>query len=335
MQFNNTSPFPGIAWEYVTSNNEYFITTVARVKLVFHSALHNGEWKLRLDSDQGELFDSDVYYGDIGISSIRYESDYVSHKEHTDVIINAFAHAPRMNAKKTWKTSVEIYSQNHNLLKKYSLMVQGEKKYRRVGPLWLTFGRKRASKVPIRYEKAYGGTIKNKNYNLLKVDQHNPIGCGMKKIGDSKKVAYAPQVSYVATKHKAPAGFGFINRAWKSRLAQETVENFDSSHNQAAHPELIMKGYLYGNTNFRLENLSVLNTIQSFSIPEYSFYSRILSTTDDLYREMKMDTVIIDLEGESSHDCCVYLSYRSHTPKIQNVESVEVLFTDHSIDCVK
>lgn len=352
MQFNNLSPFPGIAWDYVTTHNEYFVTTMVRVKFAFHPTDHAGKWLLKPDPDQGELFDADIYYGEVGATSVRYESDYVGYKAHTDVIVNASAHAPRKKPKKSWKTTIEVYSHEHNFLKKYSLIVRGEKKYRRVGPLWLTFGRKKVLSVPIRYENAYGGTImkplkkKEKTAKCIKVDPYNPVGCGMKKISDPKKTVFAPQIFYVGQKHKTPAGFGYINRAWKTRLPYAGTydkewldskhpfppEDYDPYYNQAAHPELIMEGYLRGKATFRLENLSPNNEIKSFSLLDYSLLSRVVTHTGELYREMHIDTVIIDLDGEGIDDYRVYVSYRSRTPKMEEVTSVEVLFADYALN---
>ena len=350
MQFNNYSPFPGIAWEFVTSESDYFITAVARAKFKFVPIYDGLNWGLIPDSDQGELFDADVYYGEVGQSAVRYESDYVGYKPNTDIILNAHAHAPKMKRGKSWKTSVEIYSHNHEFLKKYSLVVRGEKKYRRFGLLWLSLGRKKEVSIPIRYERARGGTIsksyknKYKSPKVLYVNPENPIGCGIKKIGNPIKTVYAPQIFYADKKHSAPAGFGFINRAWKTRVSKAGTYNeqwlehqhplppkdFDDSYNQAAHPELIMDGYLRGGANFHLDNLTPNNLIRSFTLPDYSFISRTNTHTGEIYKEMNIDTVIIDLEGENSDNFRAYISYRSRTPKTQAVTSVDVLFSDMS-----
>ena len=90
--------------------------------------------------------------------------------------------------------------------------------------------------------------------------ENNPSGTGIKHRNMPKKDFPVEQISWpelIDTK-PYPAGFGFINRAWKHRLAYAGTydkkwqdeqhpyppHDFDYFHHQAANPELIMDGYL-------------------------------------------------------------------------------------------
>lgn len=339
MNFNNYTPFPGIAWENVNANAAWFVTTVARVKFSFKAEM------LVFDSDQGELFTSDQFFEEEA-SSVRYESDYVRFKKKTDIILNANAFSPDGKAVSAWECGIRIYDEKSHLLKAYGLRVKGEKKYLKAGPIWSPSFRSKATQVPIRYEKAYGGCImipaKDDHHEdeYIKVDPYNPIGCGIKKIGDPEQTVYSPQIEYLEKMNtKVPAGFGFINRAWKSRsdLAgtydQAWVDNqhplpphdFNSDYNQGAHPELIMKGYLKGGSRIELTNLREGEPVQTFELPQLELLARLRTHTGDMYQTMNLDTLIIDVDDEDKAKHCVYASYRALTPQTQAIEAAEIM----------
>jgi hypothetical protein len=340
MEFNNYTPFAGIAWENVNANGEWSVSTVARVKFEFKE---NG---LLLASAQGALFTSDEFYEEAGSSSVRYESDYVSFKENTDLIINAHAWSPNAKALTSWDCGIRIYSEDRKLLKAYGLQVRAEKRHLKAGPIWSTSLRDKSTSIPIRYEKAKGGCIKipakneDESDKYLYVNPYNPIGCGIKKIRDSEQTVFSPQVLYLKKPHhKVPAGFGFINRAWKSRTDfagtydEKWIEkqhplppyDFDIRYNQAAHPQLIMDGYLKTPCTFELTNLREGESIQKFELPHLELLSRIRTHTGDIHQKMNLDTLIIDIDDEDISKHCVYASYRALTPKTQEINAAEIM----------
>ena len=344
MQFNNNTPFPAISWEVVDADNNWHVTTLARVKFKFHPTDKSGIWELRPDPKQGELFGEDEYYGEVGESSIRFESDYVSYKPNTDVIINAASFSPNNEKKVSWNCGVEIFCEKGKLLKHYGLKVKGEKKYLKAGPIWSTSFRKKATQVSLRYEKAYGGTImipakdESQNDKYIASDLYNPIGCGIKKIKDPKQTVYSPQVQYLEKiDSKAPPGFGFINRSWKSRLLfggtydKEWIDkqhplpphDFNDLYNQGAHPELVMDGYLKMGTQFELTNLMRGEEVQKFTLPQLMFYNQC-ATQDAVsgLNKLNIDTVVIDIEDEE--DMSVYVTWRIHQEKTPSLQTVHL-----------
>lgn len=350
MELNNYTPFASISWENVDANNNWYATLISRVKLDITASSTDRNLELKLSKDQGELFSKDTYYGEVGESSVQYESDYITYKPNTDVILNANAISPKNKKRSAWDCGIRIFDNNQKLLKEYGLKVKGEKELHRAGLVWVPGFRKRSTQVPIRYERSAGGTIKkvfeNKEDKHIKCNYYNPVGCGMKKVRDPKSVVYVPQIKYLYKKiGKVPAGFGFINRAWKSRLKyagtydQKWIEtqhplpphDFDPYYNQAAHPELIMKGYLKEGTKIELINLLEGREKYSFTLPSFDLVSRLRLHTGDIYQKMNLDTLIIDINSHNKEEHCIYASYRVQIPIKEDIELAEIMLVQEEV----
>lgn len=87
MKIENNTPFPAIVWPSLDPKDNSYITILCRVKLLFDSRGDDGLWSLKFDQDQGELFESDVFY-DKSTFSVKYESDYAPYKRQADLIVN-------------------------------------------------------------------------------------------------------------------------------------------------------------------------------------------------------------------------------------------------------
>lgn len=346
MELKNYTPFPSIAWENVDSENNWYVTLVSKVKLDIKVQEKSSKLLLQLAKDQGELNLADVYNGEMGKSSVRYESDLVTYKKNTDVVLNAKAIAPDGKKKKSWDCGVKIFDVNNKLLKEYGLSVKGEKKFYKLGMVWSPGFRKKAYEIPIRYEKAYGGTIKTKKDKNIKTNIYNPVGCGMKKIRDPQQVVSSVQIKYLRNKlTKVPAGFGFIGRTWKNRLKyigtydKNWLENhhplpphdFDYLYNQAAHPELIMNGYLQAGTKIELFNLIKYWEKAYLEVPSFELISRLKFNTGDIFKKMDLDTLVIDIDDEDESKHCIYASYRTRIPKVLEVDESQIMLIQNRI----
>jgi len=346
MQINNYTPFAGLAWEVVHANNTWSVSAVARARFRLQKSDELGEIKLSLDPQQGELFPTDIFWGESDRSSVRYESDLVSFKPNTDLVLNANAVSPRAKFRRNWSCGVRVYSEKNELLRSYFLNVFGERKIHKLGVVWWSGFLARVNVVPIRYEYAKGGTVsipaKNKRKEkFLKVNRYNPAGCGIKKIRDPKRTAYTPQILYRGLPKftRIPPGFGFINRAWKSRVKlagtydKKWIKNqhplpphdFDPFYNQAAHPELIMDGYLKGGSRIELVHLLEGAKKQHFRLPEMRVFTRVKMYTGEILKEMNIDTVLIDIDGEEGKEPGVYISWRASVPRPLEAEATDIM----------
>lgn len=351
MEFNNYTPFVSLAWENVDHNEQWYITSLLRVKYKIVKT-NNDTYELVYDKEQGELFDSDEYYEKVGNSSVRYESDIIPFKKYTDIIINAKAVSPKEDGELSWSTNVKIYDDTNSLLKEYPLAIKAEKIYHKAGIIWTPTISKKQKSVDIRYEKAYGGTIfiideKTQEEQHIYCNQFNPIGCGVKKIKDPKPYINSEQILHIdGKKRDIPAGYGFIDKSWKTRLPyagtfdEQWLENkhpilpddYDIYYNQAANTNLIMDTYIKHNYKIQLINLKNNHLNISFTIPKLNTLIRIKNELTTSIHKMNIDTIIVDLDDENDDENFVYISYRAYTKKTFDTNSVDIMINNEKGD---
>jgi hypothetical protein len=132
--------------------------------------------------------------------------------------------------------------------------------------------------VPLRYELAYGGTLKAPGVEAPdKVYAPNPVGCGY--LGGEKPdpaiLFPAPQIEASnepvrqITSEYRPEGLGPLSRWWQSRSQYagtyddqwrnnrfpDLPEDFDFAFYNSAHPGLVYTGYLDGEEHVALTGL--------------------------------------------------------------------------------
>jgi hypothetical protein len=88
MEFVNHTPFPALAFEGVDQHDQQFHVVVLRQTLDF-----TADGPLYADQ-QLPLCEEDVYFGEVGRSGVRAESDFCQFKPKCDVIVNGTAYAP-------------------------------------------------------------------------------------------------------------------------------------------------------------------------------------------------------------------------------------------------
>ena len=354
MQFNNYSPFAGIAWESVDAHNRYSAAVVARVKykLIKNTENKNSktqEWRLLLDSDQGALFSSDVYHSETATSSVRYESDFVDFKPHCDLVLNAKTYAPDNTPARSWVAGVEVYDEKNRLSNALHLNIKGFKQRTQLGPIWTNPLRDKIQSLNICYEYAYGGNIlkEDEEGNEISIasEPYNPVGCGIKKLNNPSAYIQAPQISYASKAYKnIPAGFGVINRAWKSRVEKAGTydeawiekqhplppHDFNPEYNQCAHSALVIKEYPKAKSKIVLHNILKEQSEHFFKLPQLQLYSRVRVHTGDIYTKMNLDTIVVDVDSDNEEEYALYLSYRSLTKLTQEVECAEILLKANS-----
>jgi len=333
MLFENHTPFPAIAWENVDASNHWHITTVARVKYALIPSEEG--YRLQLFPDQGELFGEDMFYGTMGQSSIQYESDFVTYKPVTDIIVNAKAYLPSY-ATET-QCQVEILDASKHLLRRVTVNVKSP--YEKS---------KEPRQIALRYEDTYGGgyatPTEDDPYDYHTLDEYNPIGVGKHDKNTSKEKNRKPLIEFAEERFRQepyPAGFGIINRAWKSRLAfagtydddwlknQHPLSpyNFKYKYNQAANPALQLDGYLDIHAKIALTNLTGAKERLIFRIPDVILFNeQHTQSTHRKLNTMHIDTILVDIENEDKKQWAVYISYRSFVKKEDGYKSISCHF---------
>ena len=348
MDVNNFTPFPAVAWENVDSQKQSHFSSVVRVKYILQNTSDPEIWTLKLTPKQDELFGEDKYFKNDPSKPIRYETDFVTFKKNTDVIVNSYSYSPTAKAERDWTCRISVISPEKEIINSASLKVTGTQYWEKQGVLgWFKSEIKNAKSAPIDYSNAYGGCIKNpyakdfgKDYYLVE-DPINPLGTGVRHKEVSPDYFPAHQVEWKTPNTKNnnyPAGFGFVSRTWKQRLKyagtydKNWLDNqhpyppsdFDYLHNQAATPELIMDGYMKFGTEIYLENLIEGSPKCRFRIPELYCFTEFVSENNHTQRKtMNIDTVILDLDTEEK---AVYLSYRCFVPKYNEPKAINFCY---------
>ena len=261
-------------------------------------------------------------------SSVRYEDDLAPFKVGTDIIVNATAYAPGGQRMPSWRAGVCVGG-----LKKF-LTVTGPRAWVHAPLLgWSLTPIVPVRHVPVRYELAFGGDGV----------EANPVGLGAcePRKADTSQPIPAPRV--LAGDGRVPElgelypveGLGAIARTWQPRCARAGTfgeawasqggrrlpEDFDGAFWNAAHPELVMVGFLRGDEEVRLTALHPEHAELGFRLPA------VLVATGAVYGSgyrhgtpARLDTVLIDAEALR-----VELTWRAALPLFKGgVEAVHI-----------
>jgi hypothetical protein len=217
------------------------------------------------------------YSGEPGKSSLLYESDLPRTKLTTDVIVNGHAYSPRGEPVTTTTVSCRVGG-----LEK-SLHVTGDRVWKGFGPVVWKSRCQPFIKMPIRYERAYGGKdLRSKNPKGHKWDERNPVGTGFAKWRSHLIGQRVPNIHPAGPSlgRSEPAGFGVIAGHWKPRAklagtcdakweaerAPLLPEDFDDRFYQSAPRDQQAPRFLKGGEEVYLTNLTPDGTL-AFRLP--------------------------------------------------------------------
>lgn len=169
----------------------------------------------KLSKEQPPVLDMPEYHGEPGKSSIKYEADLILNKKTTDVLVIGHAYAPGCKP----VTELDIGFRVGPVQK--MLHVFGDRQ-------WETFGISQVHpfiKIPLVYERAYGGVDPKSEHSDRDWDWRNPVGTGFVVSGDHATGLKLPNIEYpnelLRSKkdHPPPAGFGPICSHWQPRVS--------------------------------------------------------------------------------------------------------------------
>ena len=221
------------------------------------------------------------HIGKPGSSSIRYEIDMIPTKPATDVVLNGHAHAPGGRP----ATAVDVGLAVGPLRKR--LRVFGDRLWDSAATGGLTkTSPKRFDKLPITYERAFGGWDK-RDPAKEQLYSPNPIGQGF--AIDKRHLVGQPLPNVEDPAHlisewndrPPPAGFGAIASYWSPRLECGGTydaawmkskfpllpDDFDIGFHQCALPDQRVPERLRGGEVVALENLTASGRLQ-FTLPK-------------------------------------------------------------------
>ena len=326
---NQTSFASGRSWVRDREGAEIWLVAVKGTYDI------DGSGATRLADKQVEVFLTPQFSGEPGKSSLLYDADLPRTKLTTDVILNGSAYAPHGLPAVTVDVSMRV----GGLVK--SLHIVGDRVWAAtaIGP-WLSWPPKTFNKMPIVYERAYGGEdLRSKNKAW---DRRNPVGTGFATNRSHLTGKQAPNIypigsaAFTFGQKPPPAGFGAISTYWSPRVelagtydseweasrAPLVPEDFNDRFYQCAPADQQSAQFLKGGEEVELRNLSSGGYL-AFTLPrvvlgfETDFGDEIVNHRANLH------TVV--LEPDVSRVIMVWHSALACHPKVTKLRRTRII----------
>ncbi len=321
LQLKNATPFStSIA---VFPNEQGIDTLYTMIKASF---IMENDWVLA--DEQNAPTESDEYWGEPEVSSIKYASDFHTGKPATDIIMIGQAHAPRQKPVEQLDVQLSVGHLN--------------KTVRVIGDRQWQGGQISSPKpfvtMPVVYERAYGGQHQIDEHHYL-AEERNPVGCGFvgKRSRRELEGMALPNIedpNDLMTKagdQPIPTGFGACapnwmprrqfagtyDDAWQKTRAPYLPQDFDSRFLNAAHPDCIYSGYLKGGEPVSISHMHPDGLLQ-MQLPMVKFLCELTLQGQRHPLETHMDTVTLEPNEKK-----ISLLWRTHFPCDKKVLSVE------------
>lgn len=245
------------------------------------------------------------HHGEPGKSSIKYEADLVLTKKTTDVLVVGHAYAPEA----TTVTDTEVGFKVGPVQK--ILRVYGDR-------IWGTFGAsapQRFAKMPLVYERAFGGIDSKSKTPEKDWEWRNPVGTGFAISSGNANDLMLPNIEDPKkligswSDRPPPAGFGAIASHWQPRVAfagtyddhwMKTrqpllAEDMDDRFYQAAPVDQQAPEFLRGGEPVVLFRLTPDGSLR-FVLPKLyiGFETRFYDGSREVHKNRKLHTVILE-----------------------------------------
>lgn len=245
------------------------------------------------------------YYGEPGKSSIKYEADLIQTKKTTDIIVVGHAYAPPEQAVTKLDVGFRVGS-----VKKI-LQVFGDRQWGMLGPT----DPEPFTKMPLVYERAFGGVDTKSAHPEKDWEWRNPVGCGFAVKKAHLKGVPVPNVESADrlisswNTRPAPAGFGAISSHWQPRASFAGTygdkwmktrqpllpDDFDEHFFQCAPVDQQAPQFLMGGEPVALLNLSPAGSLR-FALPKLylGFETRFYDGSREIHKTRKLHSVILE-----------------------------------------
>lgn len=256
--------------------------------------------------DQPPVLRLPEHFGEPGKSSIRYDADLVLTKKTTDVIVVGHAYAPMGRPVAELDVGFRVGPVQK------TLRVFGDR-------IWGTSGASAPQpfeKLPLVYERAYGGVDPNSKTPEKDWDWRNPVGTGFAVSGSHAEGTRLPNIEdpkYLISSWRdrpAPAGFGVIASHWQPRVGLAgtyddhwvktrqplLAEDVDDCFFQCAPRDQQSPAFLLGGESVALMNLSPKEASLRFRLPRVhlGFETCFYGGARERNKVRKLHTVIFE-----------------------------------------
>lgn len=259
-----------------------------------------------VSDEQPPVLRAPEYHGEPGKSSIKYEADLILTKKTTDVLVIGHAYAPRGHK----ASGLDVGFRVGPLTK--ILRVFGDRRWEVEGG-WSAA--KPFDRMPLVYERAFGGVDRNSDKPERDWDWRNPVGTGFAVSRANLAGVTLPNIEYPAQliqswrDRPAPAGFGPICSHWQPRVGFAGTyddhwmktrqpllpEDFDERFFQCAPADQQAPAFLRGGEPVVLRGLSVDGELR-FLLPKIylGFETRFYDGSREIHKNRTLHTVILE-----------------------------------------
>jgi hypothetical protein len=245
------------------------------------------------------------HFGEPGKSSIKYDADLVLTKRTTDILVVGHAYAPAGHS----VTHADVGFKVGPVQK--VLRVFGDRQ-------WGTFGASAPQpfeKMPLVYERAYGGVDLKSDQPDKDWDWRNPVGTGYATASGRATGLRLPNIEDPKNPidswrdRPAPAGFGAIASHWQPRVGYAgtyderwiktrqplLAEDLDDRYFQSAPADQQAPGFLRGGEPVVLLNLRPEGRLQ-FALPKVylGFETRFYDGSREIHKRRELHSVILE-----------------------------------------
>jgi hypothetical protein len=294
----------------------------------------------KVSAEQPPVLRVPEYHGEPGKSSIKYENDLVLTKTTTDVLVVGHGYAPGSNPVTEFDVGFRV-----GPIQKL-LRVFGDREWTGSAPS----SPLPCVKMPLVYERAYGGIDRKSSRPDQDWDWRNPVGTGFAAEKASLDGVLLPNIEYPGKAMRSwddrppPAGFGVIGGHWQPRVSLAGTyddkwqnerlplvpEDFDERFFQCAPADQQSPQFLRGGEPVVLYRLSPGGDLR-FPLPKIylGFETRFYDGNREIHKTRKLHTVILEPDYPR-----VSLVWHSALPchfKVQKLErTIVTLKTDMS-----
>lgn len=256
-----------------------------------------------VSEEQPPVLRAPEYYGEPGKSSIKYEADLVLTKTTTDIVLLGHAFAPRP------VTQMDVGFRVGSVQK--VLRVLGDRTWGMTGP-----SRSRPFiKMPLVYERAYGGVDRRSANPQRDWEWRNPVGLGFAASRENADGLPVPNIEYPGecvsswSDRPRPAGFSPIGSHWQPRASFAGTyddrwmqtrqpllpDDFQERFFQCVPPDQQAPQFLRGGEPIVLRGLTPTGDLR-FHLPRVfpGFTTRFFDGSREVHRERKLHTVILE-----------------------------------------
>lgn len=247
------------------------------------------------------------YFGEPGKSSIKYEADLVLTKKTTDILLVGHAYAPAGYQAKSLDVGFKLGSITK------LIRVFGDR-------VWDAEGRSSDpqpfAKMPLVYERAYGGVDRYSQNPERDWDWRNPVGTGFAVSRANLAGVALPNLEHPNQLIKSwndrpsPAGFGPLACHWQPRASYAGTyddhwmknrqpllpEDFNEHFYQCAPSDQQASNFLVGNEPVLLSGLTQHSKTLQFLLPRIhlGFETRFYDGSREYHKQRSLHSVIIE-----------------------------------------